>query len=653
LLINFYESQSEKESEKESEMIKIKFTLPLLFCLASNVSSANESTSIESTSSEATNLYWGDTHLHTSYSFDAFLNKNQSADPDTAYRWAKGLPVIHPYTRARVQINQPLDFLVVSDHAEGMGVIRAIATETEEYGDEGVIKSIIRWFTIKFIRFVFDGGEGDGLSLFNEVLPEKAELPGTDPVQDPANHVYNNLGNMIPTEVTAWGEIVDAAERHNQPGKFTALIGWEWSSVPTGANLHRVVISPDGSDKAKQYIPFGSDQSQYPEDLWAWLDKTSQETGSEFIAIPHNSNISKGYMFPEVTLKGQPITVNYAQTRMMWEPVVEVTQIKGDSETHPAVSPNDEFSDFESYGFYLQKTPEEAKFSEGDYVRSGLKRGLEIEEKIGVNPYKFGVIGSTDSHTGLSSAEEDNFWGKFAHDSTPETKRKGIIGGTNTTGWNMSVGGLAAVWSDDNTRQSIYSAFKRREVYATTGPRIQVRLFGGWGFDQKALHSESMAQYGYKQGVPMGGDLVGTRDENSKIQFLIRATKDPLGANLDRVQVVKGWLDSAGISHEKVFNVAWSGDRTLNNEKLSAVGDTVSRVDGSVKNTIGSIELSTIWVDPSFNHKQRAFYYVRVLQIPTARHSLYDAIALQIDAPSEGPAVIQERAYTSAIWYTP
>jgi hypothetical protein len=630
-------------------MIKIKFTIPLTLLMASFIASASDATSNDS----STNLYWGDTHLHTSYSFDAFLNKNQSADPDTAYRWAKGQPVIHPYTRARVQIKQPLDFLVVSDHAEGMGVIRAITTDTEEYGDEGVLKSIIRWCTIQFIRIVYDGGEGDGLALFNEVLPGKAQFPGTDPVKDPANVMYDNLGNMIPTEITAWGEIVDAAERHNQPGKFTAFMGWEWSSIPTGANLHRVVISPNGRDKAKQYIPFGSDQSQYPEDLWAWLDKTSKDTGSEFIAIPHNSNISKGYMFPEVTLKGQPITVNYAQTRMMWEPVVEVTQIKGDSETHPKISPKDEFANFENYGFYLQKTPEEPKFSKGDFVRSGLKRGLEIEAKIGVNPYKFGVIGSTDSHTGLATAEEDNFWGKFAHDSTPDTKRKGIIGGTKASGWNMSAGGLAAVWSDDNTRQSIYSAFKRREVYATTGPRIQVRMFGGWGFDKKALDSENIAQYGYQQGVPMGGDLAGTKNKKNKIEFLIRATKDPLGANLDRVQVVKGWLDNTGVSHEKVFNVAWSGDRTLNNGVLAFVGDTVSRVDGSVKNTIGSIELSTIWVDPNFNAQQRAFYYVRVLQIPTARHSLYDAIALQIDTPSEGPDVIQERAYTSAIWYTP
>ena len=603
---------------------------------------------------EPTNLYWGDTHLHTSYSFDAFLNKNQSADPDTAYRWAKGKPVIHPYTNSRIQIETPLDFLVVSDHAEGMGVIRAITSGTEEVGEEGVFKSIVRWFTIKYVNYIYDDGKGEGIDLFNEVLPEKAQFPGTDPVQDPSNIMYDNLGDMTPTEVTAWGEIADAADRHNEPGNFTAIIGWEWSSIPTGANLHRVVMSPNDGATAKQYLPYGSDQSQYPEDLWSWLDKTSKETGSEFIAIPHNSNVSKGYMFPEVTLKGEPITVAYAKTRMAWEPVVEVTQIKGDSEAHPKLSPDDEFADFETYGFYLQKTPQDPIVTEGDYVRSGLKRGLEIEKKIGVNPYKFGLIGSTDAHTGISSAEEDNFWGKFAHDSTPDTKRKDIIGGTKASGWDMSASGLAAVWADENTRTGIYSAFKRREVYATSGPRIKVRMFAGWNFNKKALKGENLAKYGYQQGVPMGGDLTRPSNANDKIEFLIRATKDPVGANLDRVQVVKGWLDGKGVSQEKVFNVVWSDNRKLDkNGKLAAVGDTVNRDYATYENSIGSTELSTIWTDPSFNANQRAFYYVRVLQIPTPRHSLYDAIALQIDTPTEGPAAIQERAYTSPVWYTP
>ncbi|HEB26626.1 MAG TPA: DUF3604 domain-containing protein [Porticoccus sp.] len=602
---------------------------------------------------EPTNLYWGDTHLHTSYSFDAFLSGNQSADPDTAYRWAKGQPVIHPYTRAKVRIETPLDFLVVSDHAEAMGVMRAIVNNTEELGELSLWESIARWGSLLYIRYT--AGEGSN-AVFQGLLPSRAELPGTDPVQDPANIMPDNpLGDLTKTEITAWGEIVDAADRHNDPGKFTAFLGWEWSSIPTGANLHRVVISPNGADKGHQYIPFGSDQSQYPEDLWAFLDKTAKQTGSEFIAIPHNSNVSKGYMFPEVTLRGQPITVDYARTRMVWEPVVEMTQIKGDSETHSQLSPNDPFADFENYPFYMQKTPEQYTVSEGDYIRSGLRRGLEIENNIGVNPYKFGLIGSTDSHTGLSSAEEDNFWGKFAHDSTPETKRGTvIIGGTKASGWNMSASGLAAVWATENTRQGIYSSFKRREVYATSGPRISVRVFGGWAFDEAAAEAENIADIGYAQGVPMGGDLIQPTNETAKVQLLIRAVKDPNDANLDRVQVVKGWLDASGKSHEQVFNVAWSAGRELDsNGQLAAVGNSVDIKTASYDNSIGAAELATVWTDTRFDASQRAFYYVRVLQIPTPRHSLYDAVALQIPAPEEGPATIQERAYTSPIWYTP
>lgn len=604
--------------------------------------------------SEPTNLYWGDTHLHTSYSFDAFLSKNQSADPDTAYRWAKGQPVIHPYTRAKVRINTPLDFLVVSDHAEAMGVMRAVVNETEELGELSLWGDIQRWASLLYIRYtVEDGSSG---VVFNDLLPSKAQNPGTDPVQDPANVLPDAvLGDMLETEKTAWGEIVDAADRHNQPGKFTAFLGWEWSSIPTGANLHRVVISPNGAEQGHQYVPFGSDQSQYPEDLWAFLDETAKRTGSEFIAIPHNSNVSKGYMFPEVTLRGQPITVDYARTRMTWEPVVEMTQIKGDSETHSKLSPQDPFADFENYPFYLQKTPEKYTVTEGDYIRSGLRRGLEIEQRVGVNPFKFGLIGSTDAHTGLATAEESNFWGKFAHDSTPETKRGStIIGGTKASGWNMSASGLAAAWATENTREGIFAAFKRREVYATTGPRISVRVFGGWGFDDNAAEAIDIAEIGYAQGVPMGGDLTQPATQGSQVQLLIRAVKDPVDANLDRVQVVKGWLDSTGKSHEQVFNVAWSEGRELDaNGQLDAVGSTVDIKTARYTNTIGVAELATLWTDPSFDASQRAFYYVRVLQIPTPRHSLYDAVALQRDAPEEGPAQIQERAYTSPIWYTP
>ncbi len=608
---------------------------------------------------EPTQLLFGDTHLHTSYSFDAYLNKNQTADPDTAYRWAKGLPVIHPYNRAKVQINTPLDFLVVADHAELMGVIRAVNNDTAELEDLGPWDSFVRWISAKVINRAMDSGTG--ADVFTDILPHKpTNTDGGDPVQDPANILDTPpFGDTLPTETTAWHEIVDAAERHNEPGKFTTFHGWEWSSIPVGANLHRVVFTPDTAEQSKQFIPYGSDQSQYPEDLWSWLENTQTRTGSRFVAIPHNSNISKGYMYAETTLKGEPITPEYAKRRMAWEPVSEVTQIKGDSETHPQLSPNDEFAEFETYTHYIQQEHEDYKVAPADYMRSGLKTGLALEQKVGVNPYQFGVIGSTDSHSGLASAEEDNFWGKFARDSTPETKvtDQSIGGGKDgkgTTGWNMSASGLAAVWAKENTREEIFAAFQRKEVYATTGPRLSVRVFAGWNFEEDALNEDQFVEIGYRDGVPMGGNLSAENDNTEAPQLLIRAVKDPNDANLDRVQVVKGWVDQNGKQHEQVSNVAWAGDRQIDAQgKLPAVGNTVNLTTAQYDNSIGTAELSTLWQDPAFDSEQRAFYYVRVLQIPTPRHSFYDAVALQQEIGKEGPATIQERAYTSPIWYTP
>ncbi len=601
-----------------------------------------------------TQVLFGDTHLHTSYSFDAFLNRNQSADPDTAYRWAKGQAVIHPYHRARVQINTPLDFLVVADHAEMMGVMRGIYTDTAELEPLGFIDSIKRWIEVQFLNRAID--KDLGMEFFGQFLPSPAQNPGSDPVQDPNNVMSTSaIGNLKKLETTAWEDIVDAAERHNAPGKFTSLIGWEWSSIPTGANLHRVVFTPDGAHKAKQFLPYGSDEGQYPEELWQWLDDTKKRTGARFVAIPHNSNISKGYMFAETTLKGKAIDANYARIRMQWEPVVEVTQIKGDSEARGQFSPDDEFADFENFDHFIQQGVQEYEAKKGSFIRPALKTGLAIENKIGVNPFKFGMIGSTDSHTGLSSPEEVNFMGKVARDSTPETKE--TVGKKVVTfnGWDMSASGLAAVWAKENTREAIYNAFQRKEVYATTGPRLKVQMFAGWDFDKGAANADNFAEIGYRQGIPMGGDLVKPGDVKGKApQFLIRAVKDPIGANLDRIQVIKGWVDGQGAQHEKVFNVAWAGERQLDAKgKLAPVGNTVDISIPSYSNTIGTAELSVKWRDPDFNATQNAFYYVRVLQIPTPRHTQYDAVALQIDTPKERPAFLQERAYTSPIWYTP
>jgi uncharacterized protein DUF3604 len=598
-----------------------------------------------------TELLFGDTHLHTSYSFDAYLNKNQTATPDTAYRWARGLPVVHPLHRARIQIETPLDFLVVSDHAELLGVIRAANLGIAEFEDLGLWGNLKREFSLFMINRAIEGGSGSG--VFNSLLPEAATGAGWDPVQDPVNVFPTQpFGDTVPIQRTAWHEIVDAAEQHNRPGEFTTFMGWEWSSIPTGANLHRVVFSPDSAEKAKQYVPFGSDISQYPEDLWQWLEETGERTGSRFMAMPHNSNISKGYMFADKTLKGEPVTAEYAAERMRWEPVAEITQYKGDSETHPELSPDDEFADFESYTHYIQQGYEDYAVAPGDYVRSALKTGLALGQASGVNPYKFGLIGSTDSHSGLAAAEEDNFWGKFARDSTPETKvSEDQIGGRKTTGWHMAAAGLAAVYATGNTRDEIFAAFQRREVYATTGPRIKVRVFGGRAFPEGTVDSAEFVETGYKLGVPMGADLPAGEGAP---QLLIRAERDPASGSLDRLQVVKGWVDAGGDQHEKVFNVAWAGDRQLTMDgSLPGVGNSVDLATGAFDDSIGAAALSVQWLDPEFDPTVAAFYYVRVLQIPTPRHSLLDAIALQSEIPDEGPATTQERAYTSPIWYTP
>jgi hypothetical protein len=600
---------------------------------------------------EARQLLWGDTHLHTNRSMDAFTVGNLTADPATAYRYAQGLPVIHPYHRARIQIETPLDFLVVSDHAEYMGVIRYVHQEGVPGEGLGIVERLQAMVATWVLRWGVDGG--GGLELFGDHLP---------PPEDPRAVARRMLSGeedlnitWIPplpqVESATWRDITEAADAYNRPGEFTAFIGWEWSSIPGGANLHRIVVTDSGAAVAQQYQPFSFINSPYPEDLWAWLDETSDKTGANFIAIPHNSNISKGYMFDTETLRGEPLSENYVSTRRKWEPVTEVTQIKGDSETHPDLSPDDPFADFETYPFYIQRDTTPYVAGEGDYIRPALKRGLAIERELGLNPYQFGLIGSTDAHTGMASAEEDNFHGKLAMDSTPENKVREVLPG-RPTGWSMSASGLAAVWAEENTRESILEAMKRREVYATSGPRIGVQFFAGSGIDESLLEAQDVYQEATAVGVPMGCEFRALTGKAPA--FLVRATRDPVGANLDRIQIVKGWLDAEGQLHERIFDVAWSPGRSLDeNGNLPPVGDTVDRATGAYSNDIGAPELATVWRDPTFEIGQPAFYYVRVLQIPTPRHSLYDAIALGQEHAGDHPDTIQDRAYTSPIWYRP
>lgn len=576
-----------------------------------------------------TQLYWGDTHLHTSYSFDAFTLGNASADPDTAYRFAKGLPVIHPGHKARVQIDRPLDFLVVSDHAEGLGAIAQLAA-----GNPIMLENERgrRW------RQMLNEGKT------NETFGEIVALGTTNP----ADIAFLNDQRIFRA---AWDEITETADRHNDPGVFTAFIGWEWTSTPGGMNLHRIVVNSGDSETATKYLPFSQNDSGKPEDLWRWLADTSKALNTDFLTIGHNSNLSNGRFFATVDEDGAAIDAEYASSRQEWEPLIEVTQYKGDSETHPALSPDDEFADFERYGKRLDGGPLE--HVAGSYARPALIRGLQIDAEVGVNPFKFGMIGATDSHTGLSAAEEDNFLGKYANDSTPDSKGDETVPGS--VGWDASAMGFAGVWATENTRQGIFDAFKRREVFATTGPRIQLRFFGGWDYTESDAESVDFAGVGYSKGVPMGGDLVAAGPGQSP-RFLIAAAKDPEGANLDRVQVIKGWVDADGSPREQIYDVAWSGNRDIApSGRLQPVGNTVSLETGEYKNSIGTASLTTVWEDPDFDPSLRAMYYLRVLEIPTPRHTLFDTIALQQAPDTAGghASIIQERAYSSPIWYTP
>lgn len=620
--------------------------------------------------SDEKRLLWGDTHLHSSYSADAFMVGNRSADPDVAYRYAKGEPVIHPYNRTRVQINEPLDFLAVADHAEYLGILTVVLGGDFEQPEASLFEKLKSWAMITVATYLLEDPQ-EANKMFTKGLPVPEIQSGDtrDPIQTAIDAGQGgglesmgliNSDAAIRLGASQWNKSMQAAQRHNQPGVFTTLVGWEWTQSSSGVNLHRVVVSDMEPSVAQGIDPVGSDEAPYPEQLWDSLEKLSSSTGADFISIPHNANLSKGYMFAKQQLNGETMTPTYANKRAKWERLVEVTQIKGDSETHPDLAPDDEFADFEQFNFYIQRFPQGLgyKVQRGDTIRTALQDGMALEQELGVNPFQFGLIGSTDAHSGMASAEEPNFWGKGALDSTPETKKRsdpeGFGDGIQSwNGWNMAAAGLAAVWSDNNDRQSIIAAMKRRETYATTGPRIGLRAFAGWDFVEEDLLRSDLVQQGYARGVPMGGELEGA-PYGAAPRFIIMASKGANDHNLDRVQVVKSWLDGDGNSQEKIFDVAWSGERTANAAgKLPPVGSSADIITGKTSNEIGAEQLTTVWQDPQFDASSPAVYYVRVLQIPTVRHSQLDAIALGIETPLEGPAVIQERAYSSPFWYRP
>jgi len=589
-----------------------------------------------------TRPFFGDTHLHTAFSMDAGAF-GARLGPKEAYRFARG-EEIASNTGQPVRLSRPLDFLVVADHSDGFGFFPLLMS-----GDPTLLATEQgkRWYE------QIKGGKGAEAAMDIIMSFGMNKLPKGFPL--PGSRAYRS----------AWQEVIKAADAFNDPGRFTAFIGFEWTSNTGGNNLHRNIIFRENGAKASLVEPYttlkplGSDN---PEDLWKWMAATEEKTGSEVLAIAHNGNLSNGLMFPTIEAFGKKIDKTYAETRAKWERLYEVTQTKGTGEAHPFLSPNDEFANFELWdkGNLDGSVAKTKDMLEYEYARAALKNGLVLEAKLGTNPYKLGLIGSSDAHTGLAAMEEENFFGKTApQEPSPERMQKAFFKnpktGVTVMDWEVSASGYAAVWAMENTREAIFDAMQRRETYGTTGPRMAVRFFGGWDFQPADAHNRLPAAIGYAKGVPMGGDLSSAPAGKSPT-FLVAALKDPIGANLDRLQIVKGWVDAQGAVQEKVYDVVW-GDANKRKPgpdgKLPPVGSTVDVANATWTNTIGDPELITVWKDPDFDVKQRAFYYARVLEIPTPRWTAYDAKRFGTKPLPGTTMTLQERAYTSPIWYTP
>ena len=586
-----------------------------------------------------TRAYFGDTHLHTAYSPDAGL-AGATVGPEEAYRFALG-ETVTSNTGQQARLKRPLDFLVIADHAENLALAQAIATSdpallADPFGKE--------------LHDMMKAGKGvDAFNLLVQKMTKGAEAK----IQ----------GDMLKN---AWKIMMALAEKYNDPGKFTAFIGYEWTSQPGGNNLHRVVMFKDDKSVVEAVLPFSAFDSEDVEDLWDFMAAYEKNTGGQVQAIPHNGNLSSGTMFlPKHQKTGEPIDADYAKARLRWEPVIEVTQAKGTGEAHPFLSPEDEFAGFEivdstNLGGTVTHTPDMLEY---EYARSALKMGLSLEETLGSNPFKFGMVGSTDSHTGLPGTAEDNWWGKAPFvEPSPERWQDVLIRSSvdstlDLTALQLAASGLAGVWAHENTRDALWDAIARREVFGTTGTRLQVRVFGGFDFAESDLTRPDFAEHGYAKGVPMGGDLKQAPAGKSPA-FMMQALRDPDGANLDRIQIVKGWLDASGETQERVYDVAWSDSdsrKVGSDGKVPSVGTTVDEKEATYTNTIGAPSLTGYWQDPEFNPKLKAFYYVRVLEIPSPRWLAYDRknYNLYDVMPKDLLYSSQERAYASPIWYQP
>lgn len=548
-------------------------------------------------------LLWGDLHVHSNFSFDAYSFGNTSLGPDKAYEFAKGLPVTAPNGEL-AQLTTPLDFLLVSDHAEYLGLFLGLEQDDPKLKNSALGQ---RW-----LNYFKSGTQAPISREYVQMIERQKDI------------------ELLPEDFnkSAWSKLLGFAERYNEPGVFSALIGFEWTSMINGDNLHRVVVYGDGSEKAKRMLPFSALDSPDPEDLWHFMEDYENLTGGEVIAIPHNGNVSNGKMFSDKRINGSDFDASYSAKRQRWEPLYEVTQVKGDAEAHPYLSPADEYADFETWDQgNLRMEPKDKKMLQGEYARAALKNGLVLSNKYGANPFKFGLVGGTDTHNALSTSDDENFYGKFVDSLPGEERTSSSLGDRLWDNWRLSASGYTAVWAKENTREAIFDALKRREVYATSGPRILLKFFGGWNYVQEDLEDpEFFNKTAYEDGVPMGGSLTNSNSE-SKPRFVFKISKDPKGNNIDKFQIIKGWVEEDGKVNEKVYNVIESA------------------------NGKGQESVFGIWVDQDFKINQEAFYYARVLEVPTKRWSTYDQERYDVSLAPEIPTLIRERAYSSPIWF--
>ena len=614
----------------------IPFAFALILIISCKTEPKAESTDASDTAAADTtsvasnptkDAYFGNLHIHTSWSFDGYTNGCLTT-PDDAYRWAKGQEIPGGGDGTPLKILKPLDWYAVSEHAEYMGVFKQMENPESPFSELPIAKRIT----------------SDDASVAFEAFAEVLDGMNKGVPQDELND--STLAK------TLWQDIIRIANEHNDPGKFTTFPAFEWTSAPNNRNLHRVVIF--GTNDNIPGLPYSTFDSNKPEDLWKYMNN-ARANGATLLAVPHNGNASDGMMFSVNDSFDAPIDIDYSNDRMINEPVYEITQIKGTSEAHPDLSPNDEFANFEQWDYTLSAITERPKNRLGSFVRQAYMDGIRLEAEGSGNPFKYGVIGDSDTHNAAASVEENNYTGKFGFENDPNHRLNGIPGNSEASNLQIrefSSGGLAGVWAESNTREAIFKAMKNKETFGTSGTRMKVRFFGGYNFGEDIFEQDGWLKTAYADGVPMGSDLPAATAEQAPT-FIIQAMMEADGANLDRIQVIKGWVEN-GESKEKIYEVAWAGDRKLDgNGKLPAIGNTVDVTNATYENSIGESNLNTVWTDPDFDAGQHAFYYVRVLEIPTPRWSTYDAVKLGIEVRTDIPSTIQERAWSSPIWYTP